>query len=179
KYSVVVPLLNEEQSVSELYSRLTVVMERLGEPFEEIFVDDGSTDCTFQVLERIASLDTRVTVLKLRHHSGKTVALAAGFERAKGDYIVSMDGDLQHDPEDIPRFLEKLKEGYDVVCGWRTHRTDNLWLRRVPSRCANWLMARLTGVKIHDFGGGFKAYRRELIRQVPLYGELQRFVPAL
>src|SRR5206468_12626591 len=97
KYSVVVPLLNEEQSVSELYSRLTVVMERLGEPFEEIFVDDGSTDCTFQVLERIASLDTRVTVLKLRHHSGKTVALAAGFERAKGDYIVSMDGDLQHD----------------------------------------------------------------------------------
>jgi glycosyltransferase involved in cell wall biosynthesis len=179
KYSVVIPLLNEEQSIPELYARLKAVMERTGEPFESIFVDDGSTDRTFQLLKEIANADSRVTVIKLRHHFGKTAALAAGFEHAQGEYIISMDGDLQHDPEDIPRFLERLKEGYDVVCGWRTHRSDNLWLRQVPSRCANWLMARLSGVKIHDFGGGFKAYRRDLIKEVPLYGELQRFIPAL
>ncbi len=179
KYSVVIPFLNEEQSIPELYARLKVVMERTGESFESIFVDDGSTDRTFQLLQEIADANSHVTAIKLRHRFGKTAALAAGFDRAKGEYIISMDGDLQHGPEDIPRFLEKLEEGYDVVCGWRAHRVDNFWMRRVPSRCANWLMARLSGVNIHDFGGGFKAYRREVIKEVPLYGELQRFIPAL
>jgi glycosyltransferase involved in cell wall biosynthesis len=179
KCSVVVPLLNEASSVTELYDRLKTVMERTKRPFELILVDDGSTDRTFELLNQIAEVDSRVTVIKLRHRFGKTAALTAGFEHAQGEYVVSMDGDLQHDPDDIPRFLEKLDEGYDVVCGWRTRRVDNLWFRRIPSRCANWLMAKLSGVKIHDFGGGYKAYRRELLREVPLYGELQRFIPAL
>lgn len=154
-------------------------MEQIGEPFEFIFVDDGSTDRTFELLSRAAEADKRVTVVRLRRPYGKTNALAAGFECATGDFIIAMDGDLQHEPEEIPRFLAKLKEGYDVVCGWRERRVDNLWLRRIPSRCANWLMAKLSGVAIHDFGGGFKGYRGDLIRQVPIYGELYRFVPAL
>lgn len=179
KYSVVIPFLNEAESIPELYDRLKVVMERAGEPFELVFVDDGSTDDTFQLLREIAEIDSRVTAIKLRRRFGKTVALAAGFDHAKGDYVIAMDGDLQHDPMDIPRFLEKLEAGYDVVCGWRRYRVDNLWFRRIPSRCANWIMAKISGVNIHDFGGGFKAYRRELIEEVPLYGELQRFIPAL
>jgi glycosyltransferase involved in cell wall biosynthesis len=179
KCSVVVPFLNEESSVTELYDRLKTVLENRKVEFELIFVDDGSTDKTFLLLGQIAQVDSRVVVIKLRHRFGKTAALAAGFERARGEYVVTMDGDLQHDPEDIPRFLEKLDEGYDVVCGWRTHRVDNLWMRKIPSRCANWLMAKLSGVDIHDFGGGYKAYRRELLNEVPLYGELQRFIPAL
>lgn len=179
KCSVVVPFLNEENSVTELYDRLKTVLESRKLEFELIFVDDGSTDKTFPLLGQIAQVDSRVVVIKLRHRFGKTAALAAGFERARGEYVVTMDGDLQHDPEEIPRFLEKLDAGYDVVCGWRTHRVDNFWLRRIPSRCANWLMARLSGVGIHDFGGGYKAYRRDLLNEVPLYGELQRFIPAL
>jgi glycosyltransferase involved in cell wall biosynthesis len=120
-----------------------------------------------------------VTVVKLRRNFGQTSALAAGFDHARGDYIIAMDGDLQHDPADIPLFLEKISEGYDIVSGWRKHRIDNLWMRRIPSHCANWLMAKLSGVAIHDFGTTFKAYRREILEQVPLYGELHRFIPAL
>jgi len=179
KCSVVVPFLNEENSVTELYDRLKTALENSKHAFELIFVDDGSTDKTFTLLGQIAQVDSRVVVIKLRHRFGKTAALAAGFEHARGEYVVTMDGDLQHDPEDIPRFVEKLDEGYDVVCGWRAHRVDNLWARQIPSRIANWLMARLSGVGIHDFGGGYKAYRRELLNEVPLYGELQRFIPAL
>jgi glycosyltransferase involved in cell wall biosynthesis len=179
KCSVVVPFLNEEKSVTELYDRLKTVMERRGDSFELVFVDDGSTDRTFLLLREIANVDSRVIVVKLRHRFGKTAALAAGFEVATGEYVVTMDGDLQHDPEDIPRFLEKLDEGHDIVCGWRERRVDNLWARRIPSRIANWLMARASGVRIHDFGGGYKAYRRELLEEVPIYGEMQRFIPAL
>jgi glycosyltransferase involved in cell wall biosynthesis len=120
-----------------------------------------------------------VTVVKLRRNFGQTSALAAGFDHSRGDYIIAMDGDLQHDPADIPLFLEKIAEGYDIVSGWRKRRIDNLWLRRIPSKCANWLMAKLSGVSIHDFGTTFKAYRREVLEQVPLYGELHRFIPAL
>jgi glycosyltransferase involved in cell wall biosynthesis len=117
--------------------------------------------------------------VKLRRNFGQTSALAAGFDHSRGEYIIAMDGDLQHDPADIPLFLEKIAEGYDIVSGWRKRRIDNLWLRRIPSRCANWLMAKLSGVSIHDFGTTFKAYRREVLEQVPLYGELHRFIPAL
>ena len=117
--------------------------------------------------------------MKLRRNFGQTSALAAGFDHARGEYIIAMDGDLQHDPADIPVFLEKISEGYDIVSGWRKNRIDNFWLRRIPSRCANWLMAKLSGVDIHDFGTTFKAYRREILDQVPLYGELHRFIPAL
>jgi glycosyltransferase involved in cell wall biosynthesis len=171
KYSIVVPLHNEQENVTDLYARLKSVMEANGESFEMILVDDGSIDGTFNLLREIAAVDSRVTVVKLR--------LAAGFDHARGEYIIAMDGDLQHDPADIPLFLEKIAEGYDIVSGWRKNRVDNFWMRRIPSRCANWLMAKLSGVDIHDFGTTFKAYRREVIHNIPLYGEMHRFIPAL
>jgi len=179
KYSIVIPLHNEQENVTDLYDRLKAVMEAQPDPFELVFVDDGSTDRTFHLLREIQAVDSRVVVIKLRRNFGQTPALAAGFDHAGGEYVIAMDGDLQHDPADIPLFLEKLAEGYDIVSGWRKQRIDNLWLRRVPSRCANWLMAKLSGVDIHDFGTTFKAYRRDLLAQVPLYGELHRFIPAL
>jgi len=179
KYSIVVPLHNEQENVTELYDRLKAVMEVNGESFELVLVDDGSRDRTFELLREIAAVDSRVTVVRLRRNFGQTSALAAGFDHAQGEYIIAMDGDLQHDPADIPVFLEKIGEGYDIVSGWRKQRIDNLWLRRIPSRCANWLMAKLSGVDIHDFGTTFKAYRRDILEQVPLYGELHRFIPAL
>ncbi len=179
KYSVVVPLHNEQENVPDLYDRLKAVMEVNGETFEIVLVDDGSRDHTFNLLREIAAIDSRVTVVRLRRNFGQTSALAAGFDHARGEYIIAMDGDLQHDPADIPIFLEKIAEGYDIVSGWRKVRIDNYWLRRFPSRCANWLMAKLSGVDIHDFGTTFKAYRREILEQVPLYGELHRFIPAL
>ncbi len=179
KYSIVVPFHNEEENVTVLYDRLKAVMEAAGETFEMVFVDDGSRDATFRLLQEIAAVDSRVVVVKLRRNFGQTSALAAGFDHAKGEFVLAMDGDLQHEPEDIPLFLEKLHEGYDIVSGWRKQRIDNLWLRRIPSRVANWLMAKLSGVDIHDFGTTFKAYRRDLIHHVPLYGELHRFIPAL
>ncbi|HEX3320913.1 MAG TPA: glycosyltransferase family 2 protein [Terriglobales bacterium] len=179
KYSIVVPLHNEEENVTDLYARLKQVMEANGESFEMVLVDDGSSDGTFQLLREIAAVDSRVTVVKLRRNFGQTAGLAAGFDHARGEYIIAMDGDLQHDPADIPMFLEKVAEGYDIVSGWRKNRIDNFWMRRIPSRIANWLMAKLSGVDIHDFGTTFKAYRREVLEQVPLYGELHRFIPAL
>ena len=179
KYSIVVPLHDEQENVTDLYDRLKAVMEVSGETFELVFVDDGSRDRTFTLLREIAAIDSRVTVVRLRRNFGQTSALAAGFDHTRGEYIIAMDGDLQHDPADIPMFLEKIAEGYDIVSGWRKVRIDNLWMRRIPSRCANWLMAKLSGVDIHDFGTTFKAYRRSILEQVPLYGELHRFIPAL
>jgi len=142
-------------------------------------VDDGSNDRTYRLMEEIAAVDSRVLIIKLRRNFGQTSALAAGFDHASGEFILAMDGDLQHDPNEIPNFLEKLEEGYDVVSGWRKERIDNFIMRRIPSRCANWLMAKLSGVDIHDFGTTFKAYRREVIKNIPLYGEMHRFIPAL
>jgi glycosyltransferase involved in cell wall biosynthesis len=174
-----VPFHNEEENVTTLYDRVKLVMEQVGDSFEMVFVDDGSRDRTYRLLEEIAAVDSRVLVIKLRRNFGQTSALAAGFDHAQGDFLISMDGDLQHDPEEIPNFLARLEEGYDVVSGWRAHRADSLLLRRIPSRCANWLMARLSGVDIHDFGSTYKAYRREVIHNIPLYGEMHRFIPAL
>jgi glycosyltransferase involved in cell wall biosynthesis len=179
KYSIVVPFHNEEENVTELYDRLKAVMETIGEPFEIVFVDDGSSDRTFPLLRDIASVDSRVAVVKLRGNFGQTAALAAGFDHVQGEYVIAMDGDLQHDPADIPNFVAKLNEGYDVVSGWRQARPESLFLRRIPSRIANWLMAKLSNVEIHDFGTTFKAYRNEILREVPLYGQLHRFIPAL
>jgi glycosyltransferase involved in cell wall biosynthesis len=179
KYSIVVPFHNEQENVTELYSRLKAVMEGLGASFELVFVDDGSGDKTFPVLQEIAAVDSRVVVVKLRRNFGQTSALAAGFHHANGEYVIAMDGDLQHDPGDIPAFVEKLSAGFDIVSGWRQTRPENLFLRRIPSKIANWTMAKLSGVAIHDFGTTFKAYRRELLDQVPLYGEMHRFIPAL
>jgi len=179
KYSIVVPFHNEEENVTVLYTRVKQVMEQEGDSFELVFVDDGSRDRTGTLLEEIATIDSRVLVVQLRRNFGQTPALAAGFDNASGEFIVAMDGDLQHDPDDIPAFIRRLNQGYDVVSGWRENRVDNLLLRRIPSRCANWLMARLSGVPIHDFGTTFKAYRREVIKRIPLYGEMHRFIPAL
>jgi glycosyltransferase involved in cell wall biosynthesis len=179
KYSIVVPFHNEEENVTILYARLTQVMEQADDSFELVLVDDGSRDRTYKLLEEIAAVDSRVLVVKLRRNFGQTSALAAGFDHATGEYILAMDGDLQHDPNDIPAFLEKLDEGYDVVSGWRKVRIDNIIVRRIPSSIANWMMARLSGVPIHDFGTTFKAYRREVIQNIPLYGEMHRFIPAL
>ena len=179
KYSIVVPFHNEEENVTTLYDRLKAVMEQVGDTFELVFIDDGSRDRTYRLLEEIAAVDSRVLVIKLRRNFGQTSALAAGFDHAQGDLILAMDGDLQHDPVEIPNFLAKLEEGYDVVSGWRSQRGDNFLLRRIPSGIANRLMAVISGVDIHDFGTTFKAYRREVIQNIPLYGEMHRFIPAL
>jgi len=179
KISIVVPFHNEEQNVMQMYDRLHSVLEATAESYELILVDDGSTDLTYRLLSDIAAIDHSVMVLRLGRNFGQTSALAAGFAQATGKYVIAMDGDLQHDPADIPTFLDKLGEGYDIVSGWRKQRIDNFWLRRFPSRCANWLMAKLSAINIHDFGTTFKAYRREVLQRLPLYGEMHRFIPAI
>jgi glycosyltransferase involved in cell wall biosynthesis len=179
RYSVVVPFYNEQENIPPLYMKLTEVMDGLGEPYELVFVDDGSRDETYKVLGEIYEHDRRVNVVRLRRNFGQTAALKAGFDFARGEVIISMDGDLQHDPEEIPRFLEKIEEGYDLVSGWRHQRRDHWLMRQVPSRIANWIMAKLSGIELHDFGTTFKAYRREIIQEIQLYGELHRFIPAL
>jgi glycosyltransferase involved in cell wall biosynthesis len=177
--SIVVPLYNEEENVEELYERLTQVLGELRKGYELIFVDDGSRDQTFQLLAQLQAKDDSVHVIRLRRNFGQTGALAAGFDFAEGDVIIAMDGDLQHSPEDIPRLLDKMAQGYDVVSGWREKRVDNFWLRRLPSLVANRLMARLSRLPLHDFGTTFKAYHRDVIKNVELFGELHRFIPAL
>jgi glycosyltransferase involved in cell wall biosynthesis len=179
KYSVVVPLYNEESVVDELYQRLTRVMKQLGGSYELVLVEDGSADSTLEKLKEIAEKDEHVVVVGLRRNFGQTPALAAGFDCSRGEVIVSMDGDLQHLPEEIPAFLEKIEEGYDVVSGWREKRVDNLIMRKIPSRAANWLASKISGVDIHDFGTTFKAYKRQIIQDLRLYGEMHRFIPAL
>lgn len=176
--SVVVPLYNEEGNVQELHRRLKEVMEGLGRPYEIIYVDDGSSDETPNLIERIAEEDGRAKAVLLRRNYGQTAALQAGIDASRGEIVVTMDGDLQNDPEDIPSLLSKLEEGYDVVSGLRVHRQDPA-SRTIPSRIANALIARVTGVRISDYGCGLKAYRAEVLRETRLYGELHRFVPAL
>jgi len=179
RFSIVVPVFNEEGSTATLYVTLTQVMRALGEPYEIVFVDDGSTDRSPAILGEIQEADSCVRVVTLRRNFGQTPALKAGFDAARGEVIIAMDGDLQHDPAEIPSFIEKLDEGFDIVSGWRSERKDTWLTRRLPSRIANWAMAKLSGVPLHDFGTTFKAYRREIIQNLPLYGELHRFIPAL
>jgi glycosyltransferase involved in cell wall biosynthesis len=177
--SIVIPVYNEEESVLPLYQSVCRACELLREPYEVIFVDDGSRDKTFDILKGIHDHDGRVKVLSFRKNSGQTAAMAAGFEYAGGDLIVSMDGDLQNDPVDIPRLLSKLQEGFDVACGWRKSRHDKFWTRRLPSAVANWIIGRVTGVRIHDNGCSLKAYRASVIKSIALYGEMHRFIPAM
>ncbi|MBL8955730.1 MAG: glycosyltransferase family 2 protein, partial [Myxococcaceae bacterium] len=175
--SVVIPLYNEEENVQPLYDELKGVLEKLGKTYEVLLVDDGSTDKTFKKLETIAAADPNVVVLRFRRNFGQTAALSAGIERARGEVIVPMDGDLQNDPADIPKLLEKMEaDGFECVSGWRKNRQDS-GTRVLPSKIANWLISWLSGVHIHDYGCTMKAYKREVIEEVRLYGEMHRFVP--
>ncbi len=175
--SVVIPAYNEEQNIPILYQKLTQVLE--GKDYEIIFVDDGSEDGTFNVLEEIANKDKRVKVIRFKRNYGQTSAMYAGFQHAKGDVIITMDADLQNDPEDIPVLLEKLEEGYDIVSGWRKDRKDPFLSRRLPSMIANWIISKVTGVHLHDYGCTLKAYRAKLLKDLELYGDMHRFLPAL
>jgi len=176
--SVVVPLLNEERSLEELYEELTRALEPLHEPWEVVFVDDGSTDGSMAVLASLAEQTTNVVVVHLRRNFGKAAALQAGFVEAQGDVVVTIDADLQDDPAEIPRLLAKLDEGFDLVSGWKTRRNDP-FLRRLFSRWFNWATAVVSGVRLHDINCGLKAYRAEVLHGLRIYGELHRFIPIL
>jgi glycosyltransferase involved in cell wall biosynthesis len=178
--SVVVPLFNEADNILPLYHALHHAMALIGRRWEVIFVDDGSTDSTYPVLcDLHAQAKALVRVLRLRRNFGQTAALSAGFDAARAPVIVSMDGDMQNDPSDIESLLKTLDDGYDVVSGWRVHRQEGFWLRRLPSRLANWLISRITGIHLHDYGCTLKAYRADVVKELRLYGEMHRFIPAL
>lgn len=176
--SVIIPLYNEEESIPILYRSLKDVLDGCGYPYEIVFVDDGSNDKTPAILEELHKKDDRVVVVTFRRNFGQTAALVAGFDHAKGDIIITMDGDLQNDPADIPRFL-KMMSDYDVVSGWRVKRKDPFLTRRLPSLIGNWLISKVTGLKLHDYGCTLKAYRREIIQNIKLYGEMHRYIPAV
>lgn len=177
--SIVVPVYNEVDNVALLHESIAGAVRDLGRPAEIILVNDGSTDGTEQALDGLAASDRRVTVVHLRRNFGQSAAMAAGFDRARGDIVVAMDADLQNDPADIPTLLARLDEGYDVVSGWRRERQDPWLTRRLPSNVANWLISWMTGVHLHDYGCSLKAYRRDVLEDIHLYGDMHRFIPAL
>lgn len=177
--SIVIPVFNEEENVTELHSRLTEVLSKLGKTYEIIWVDDGSIDGTLDVLRQLVNKSNNVRIIAFRRNFGQTAALSAGFNFANGDVIIPMDGDLQNEPEDIPRLLNKIDEGFDVVSGWRKKRKDRMITRRIPSFLANWIISRITGVHLHDYGCTLKVYRKEVVKNIHLYGEMHRFIPAL
>jgi glycosyltransferase involved in cell wall biosynthesis len=176
--SVVIPVHNEERSVALLLDEIDSALEPLGRPWEAVFVDDGSDDGTFAALTRLHASADNVRVVRLRRNFGKAAALQAGFEEARGDVVVTIDGDLQDDPTEIPRLLAKLDEGFDLVSGWKTRRRDP-WSRRIPSRIFNVVTGRLSGLRLHDLNCGLKAYRAEALSGLRIYGELHRFIPVL
>ena len=176
--SVIVPVHDEERSVALLHDELNAALEPLSEPWETIFVDDGSSDGTFAALTRLHAANDNVLVVRLRRNFGKAAALQAGFEEARGDVVVTIDGDLQDDPAEIPRLLAKLDEGFDLVSGWKTRRRDPL-TRRIPSRVFNSVTGQLSGLRLHDLNCGLKAYRADVVRGMRIYGELHRFIPVL
>ncbi len=177
--SVIIPMFNEVDNVEPLYEQLTSVLEPLGRPYEVVIVDDGSTDGTFEKLRDVHRRDRRWRIIRLRRNFGQTAGFSAGFEAALGEVVVTMDGDLQNDPADIPKLLDTMDEGFDIVSGWRTKRKEPLLTRRLPSMIANRIISKTTGVSLHDYGCSLKGYRREILRNVKLYGELHRFIPAI
>lgn len=177
--SVVIPLLNEADSLPQLGAQLQQMMDNLDRSCEIIFIDDGSSDDSFAILRQMQQHDGRLRAIQLRRNFGQTAAFTAGFDHARGGIIVTMDADLQNDPNDIPRLLQKIDEGYDIASGWRVARQDKWLTRRIPSQAANWLISRMTGVVLHDYGCSLKAYRREVLEMTHLYGEMHRFIPAL
>ena len=176
--SVVVPLLNEQDNIKLLYEQITQTLTDKYD-YEIIFIDDGSNDNSYTVLSRLQKADNKVRVICFRRNFGQTAALSAGFAHTRGKIVIALDADLQNDPADIPEMIAKLNEGFDVVSGWRKKRHDNAITRLLPSIIANWLIAKITGVKLHDFGCTLKAYRREILAETKLYGEMHRFIPAL
>jgi glycosyltransferase involved in cell wall biosynthesis len=179
KLSVIVPFYNEEESIRAMHAAIVRAVEPLAVSFEMVLVDDGSKDATLAIATELAKEDPRVRVVKFRRNYGQTPAMAAGIEHATGEVLVTMDGDLQNDPGDIGLFLAKIAEGYDIVVGWRHNRQDKLITRKIPSRIANWLIGKATGVPIMDNGCSLKAYRASLIKEIPLYSEMHRFIPAM
>jgi len=177
--SIVIPVFNEEAVIKEIIEETIEVVRRRNISFELLVIDDGSTDDTWRIVKELAGIYPEIKAIRLGRNFGQTPALSAGFSRTQGKIIVSMDGDGQNDPNDIPRLLEKIEEGYDLVNGWRKKRKDPLFSRKIPSRIANYLIGRFTGLKLKDFGCGLKAYRSELIKQLNLYGEMHRLIPAL
>jgi len=177
--SVVIPLLNEEPNLELLYGQLQPALSSLGKTYEIIFVDDGSTDGSFRILKQLQAQDDHVQVIRFRRNFGQTAAFSAGFDFARGEVIITMDADLQNDPNDIGLLLAKIDEGFDVVSGWRARRQDPFINRRLPSMLANGLISRITGVRLHDYGCSLKAYRRGVVKNIKLYGEMHRFIPAL
>ena len=175
--SITIPVYNEEPNIAPLYERLVAALEPLGMPFEIVMVNDGSTDGSERELDALAKRDTRVKTVHFRRNYGQTAAMMAGIRYASGEIIIPMDGDLQNDPADIARLIAQLDEGYDVVSGWRRDRKDSLVRRTLPSRMANWLISRISGVRLHDYGCSLKAYRRDVLKDVKLYGEMHRFIP--
>jgi len=177
--SVVVPLYNEEEAIDELYRQLTEALTAYGAPYEVIVADDGSTDGSFEKLKAIHQRDERWRIIRFRRNFGQTAGFAAGFDRARGDVVITIDADLQNDPADIPKLMAKIDEGYDIVSGWRVDRQDAFLTRKLPSMMANWLISRSTNVKLHDYGCSLKAYRADVVKNINLYGELHRFIPAV
>lgn len=177
--SVIIPLLNEEENIPILYQELTDVLSGTGLEYELIFVDDGSTDRSYSILLDIQKCDDHLIIISFRRNFGQTAALSAGFDHARGDMIITMDADLQNDPRDIPRLIEKLGEGYDLINGWRFDRKDPFINRRLPSIIANWVISTTTHVKLHDYGCTLKAFRKEITQNIRLYGEMHRFIPAI
>ncbi len=175
--SVTIPVFNEEGNLRQLCDQLIPVLESLRQPWEVVMVNDGSTDGSAGVLDELAERDKRIKVIHFRRNAGQTAAMMAGFEHARGDIIVPMDADLQNDPQDIPVLIDKLQEGFDVCSGWRKERHDHAFRRKFPSRIANWLISKVSGVDLHDYGCSLKAYRRDVIKGVRLYGEMHRFIP--
>jgi glycosyltransferase involved in cell wall biosynthesis len=177
--SIIIPIFNEAENIGPLYAQLKAVLEGLGRSYEIIAVDDGSSDRSFAILQDLCTEDGHLKVIRFRRNFGQTAAFAAGFDHSQGEVVITMDADLQNDPADIPLLLAKVDEGFDVVSGWRVDRQDPFLSRRLPSMIANGLISQVTGVHLHDYGCSLKAYRREVVKGVQLYGELHRFIPAL
>jgi len=177
--SVVIPTFNEEENVKLLYSQLKKVLVKLKKKYEIVFVDDGSQDETFNILSELAKSDKKLKIIRFRRNFGQSAAISAGFQYAKGNVIITLDADLQNDPSDIPKLLKKLNQGYDVVCGWRKKRKDPFFTKKLPSMFSNWIASKLTELKIHDFGCTLRAYKKEVVEYIDVYGEMHRYIPAL
>lgn len=179
-FSVIIPVFNEQPNLEPLYQRLLAVFNQLNQSYEIIFIDDGSTDQGFAILKEISQKDSRVKLISFRKNFGQTAALAAGFDFSQGEIIIALDADLENDPQDIPRLLTELNKGYDIVSGWRRNRWQNQFFsRRLTSNIANWLISEISGLKLHDYGCTLKVYRAEVVKDIQLYGEMHRFIPAL